>query len=112
MTVLFLETHFPEYTCKHVGRDDESWSKHTKEIEQSVLALEELCLVIQNISILNGTETVIRQQISKFKLIYYSQIECTWQCMATDIWLQNGARHFKPPRQHLRKGIYLLLTMK
>lgn len=46
MIVLFLETHFPEYVCKHVGRDDASWSTHTKEIEQPVLALKELCLVI------------------------------------------------------------------
>lgn len=66
-----------------VGKDVESWSTHTKKTEQPVLALEKLYLVIQNISTLNGTETVIRQQISKMKLITTAKLNA-----CGDIWLQ------------------------
>jgi hypothetical protein len=41
----------------------------TKEIKQPVLGLEELSIVRQNISALSGMRMVMRQQISKFKLI-------------------------------------------
>lgn len=41
----------------------------TKKIKQPVLGLEELSAVRQNISALNGMRMVMRQQMSKFKLI-------------------------------------------
>lgn len=41
----------------------------TKQIKQPVLGLEELSAVRQNISALNGMRMVMRQQMSKFKLI-------------------------------------------